>query len=231
MWGYYGSKARIAGKYPSPVYGTIIEPFAGTAQYSLRYWDRRVILVDKYDVVCDLWRWLQKCSKDDILSIRKLRYGESVDDFGWDCQEQKNLVGFLITGGSSTPKNVATRWKTVIRPNAQQFRLTSIANNLDKIRHWEIVCGNYSDAPNIEATWFIDPPYVVGGKYYKHGSRDIDYGDLANWCQRRLGQVIVCESEGQDWLPFKPLLWSHGSRRRSREVVWTNENHAISVNN
>ena len=35
MWGYYGSKSKIASMYPKPMYDKIIEPFAGTAQYSL----------------------------------------------------------------------------------------------------------------------------------------------------------------------------------------------------
>ncbi len=34
------------------------------------YWDRDVILIEKYDVICNLWKWLQKCSKSDILSIK-----------------------------------------------------------------------------------------------------------------------------------------------------------------
>jgi site-specific DNA-adenine methylase len=70
MWGYYGSKSKIVKHYPAPKYGTIIEPFAGTAQYALMYWDRDVILIDKYEVICNLWKWLQTCSKADILSIR-----------------------------------------------------------------------------------------------------------------------------------------------------------------
>ena len=224
MWGYYGSKSKIIGKYPAPKFDTIIEPFAGTAQYALKYWDRNVILVEKYDVICNLWRWIQQCSKNDILSIRQLKYGENTDNFEWDCQEQKDLVGFIITGAPSMPKKTASRWKTLVRPNTQQFRLESIANNLEKIRHWQIVYGDYQESPEIEATWFIDPPYVVGGKYYKYGCKDINYKYLGNWCKQRKGQVIVCEAEGQNWLPFVPLVSSRGNRYQHKEVVWINEN-------
>jgi site-specific DNA-adenine methylase len=220
MWGYYGSKSKIINYYPTPKFETIIEPFAGTAQYALKYWDKQVILIEKYNVICNLWKWLQRCSKQDILSIRQLKYGESTDDFNWDCQEQKDLVGFIITGAPSMPKKTASKWKTVVRPNTQQFRLESIANNLDKIRHWDIVCGDYSESPDIQATWFVDPPYVVGGKYYKFGSSKIDYDKLGDWCRQRKGQVIVCESEGQDWLPFEYLVSSRGNRYQHREVVW-----------
>ena len=63
MWGYFGSKSKIIDKYPKPNYTTIIEPFAGTAQYSLRYWENDVFLYEKYDVIVKLWKWLQICSK------------------------------------------------------------------------------------------------------------------------------------------------------------------------
>ena len=76
MWGYYGSKSKIVKHYPEPQFDTIIEPFAGTAQYSLKYWDKNVILLEKYDVIVNLWKWLQQCSKEDVLGIRQLKYGE-----------------------------------------------------------------------------------------------------------------------------------------------------------
>ena len=222
MWGYYGSKSKIVKHYPAPKYGTIIEPFAGTAQYALMYWDRNVILIEKYDVICNLWKWLQECSKADILSIRQLKCGENTDDFKWDCQEQKDLVGFIITGAPSMPKKTASRWKTVVRPNTQQFRLESIANNLEKIRHWKVICGDYEkESPSIEATWFVDPPYVIGGKYYKYGCNAIDYQHLGDWCKQLTGQAIVCEAEGQNWLPFKPLVSSRGNKYQHKEAIWT----------
>lgn len=114
-------------------------------------------------------------------------------------------------------------WKTILRPNTQQFKLEFIANNLSKIRHWEIICGDYTESPHIKATWFTDPPYVVGGKYYKYGSKHIDYEHLGNWCKQKEGQIIVCEAEGQNWLPFVPLVSSRGNRYLHKEVVWTNE--------
>jgi len=222
MWGYYGSKSKIVNRYPKPLFDTVVEPFAGTAQYALKYFDRKVILIDKYPTICNLWKWLQQCSKEDILKTRQLKCGENVDDFSWDCQEQKDLVGFIITGAPSTPKKTASKWKTIDRPNTQQFKLNYIAENLYKIRHWEIICDDYQISPDIEATWFIDPPYVVGGKYYKFGSKLINYENLAKWCLKRKGQVIVCEAEGQSWLPFKPFTSSRGNRFQHKEVMYTN---------
>jgi len=66
MWSYYGSKEGIKRYYPKPTFDTIIEPFAGTAKYSLLYWDRNVILIDKYEVLVRIWKWLQVAVPSDL---------------------------------------------------------------------------------------------------------------------------------------------------------------------
>ena len=85
-----------------------------------------------------------------------------------------------------------------------------LAQQLGAIRHWKVRCGDYTKAPDIEATWFIDPPYQKGGEHYPAGQPD--YGDLAAWCRKRRGQVIVCEGDGAEWLPFRHL---RGARRKN----------------
>ncbi len=55
----------------------------------------------------------------------------------------------------------------------------------------------------MKATWFVDPPYQNMGKLYKENK--IDYQELGTYCRERLGQVMVCENEGADWLPFEKL--------------------------
>jgi hypothetical protein len=58
--------------------------------------------------------------------------------------------------------------------------------NLFKIKHWKIICGDYSEAPDIDATWFIDPPYKgESGMGYGYGSNLINYDKLAVWSKRR----------------------------------------------
>jgi hypothetical protein len=219
MWGYYGSKSKIVDYYPKPIYDTVIEPFAGTAQYSLKYFDRDVILVDKYDVIVRLWKWLQQCSPKGILSLPRLKCGENVDDFTWDCEEAKWLVGFIITGAPTMPKKTASKWKTVIRPNTQEYKLNYIADNLFKIRHWDIRQGDYTQLENKKATWFVDPPYQVGGEYYRHSSKDIDYKALREWCEGRDGQVIVCGNTNDTWCKFKPLVDIHGAMKSTTECI------------
>lgn len=98
-----------------------------------------------------------------------------------------------------------------------------VANQVQYIRHWKVIEGDYTAAPEVLATWFVDPPYQVAGKYYVHGSKGIDYSALGDWCRSRRGQVLVCENEGADWLPFAPFatLKAGVNGRGSKEVLWT----------
>lgn len=103
-----------------------------------------------------------------------------------------------------------------------------VASQVNHIKHWKVVLGSYQDAPDVLATWFVDPPYEVAGKTYNYGSDGISYPDLGEWCHRRPGQVIVCENVGATWLPFTPFADSHAMRGagrsgRSAEAVWIEE--------
>ena len=108
-----------------------------------------------------------------------------------------------------------------------------LAEQVEHIRHWKVIEGDYSAAPAIEATWFIDPPYQKMGKYYHHSAKKLDFDLLGQWCGERQGQVIVCEGAGADWLPFKPFCTTRSSFGKQKansekfgysvEVIWTNE--------
>ena len=79
-----------------------------------------------------------------------------------------------------------------------------IALQVDRIKHWQVIEGDYTTAPDIEATWHIDPPYNnKPGKYYPY--QPDSFADLGQWCTTRKGLVMVCENDGAEWLPFKPL--------------------------
>jgi len=66
MFSYYGSKSRIVDVYPPPKFDKVIEPFAGSARYALKYWQKEVLLVDKYDVITDIWTYLINATEKDI---------------------------------------------------------------------------------------------------------------------------------------------------------------------
>ena len=222
MWSYYGSKTNLVDLYPPPRHRQIIEPFAGTARYALKYFDREVLLVDKYDVVINIWKWLQKCSPSDIKKLPRLEHLQRLEHFEFDCLEAQHLCGFLIGFSNKRPRVTASS-KLLQRPNFMNFRLNQIAENLFKIKHWEIKLGEYDNILNQEATWFIDPPYnSSAGMRYVHGAKDIDFTHLSGWCKDRLGQVIACEGEGADWLPFNTMKAQRTNKKMSSETVWTN---------
>ena len=51
-----------------------------------------------------------------------------------------------------------------------------VASQVDFIRHWKVIDGDYSNAPNSLATWFVDPVYQgKAGSYYKHKLLSEDY--------------------------------------------------------
>ena len=205
------------------MHDVIIEPFAGTAKYSLKHWHKEVILYDKYELLVNLWKWLQTCSPNDILTLPVLKMGQHLNDFEFDCEEAKHLIGFNIAAGDATPRGTASIRTTVDRPTRQQTRLRTIAKNLHKIKHWQVIHGSYESIENREATWFIDPPYqTTGGHYYKHSNKEIDFAHLAGYCMSREGQVIVCESTDADWLPFQPMMWRRGYKKKFKEAIWSN---------
>lgn len=229
FWKYYGGKYRSALRYPRPMFYTIVEPFAGAAGYSLRYHDRRVILVEKYPVVAGVWRYLIATPSSEILRIPLVEHTDALP--AWCPQEARALVGFCLNNAKTAP---ATKLSAGMRRMAEsgahggrygwtEEQRKLVATQVDYIRHWRIIEGDYTQAPRVVATWFIDPPYQGRpGSHYVYGSKQIDYSRLGTWCRTRLGQVIACESEGATWLPFKPLCQAHSiGARASQEAIWT----------
>jgi len=218
MFSYYGSKSKIVDYYPPPKHKKIIEPFAGSARYSLKYWQNDVTIVDKFKNVIDVWKWLQQCSKNDILRLPKLVKGLDIRKLNIS-EVERTFLSFLVASGR--PSNIVTKFME--HDNGNQKRYENIANQLENIRHWNIIHGSYDDIENIEATWFIDPPYQFGGEHYKHGTKDLNFIRLAEWCKNRNGQVIVCENMKADWLDFKPMVQIQGAcQTNTTEAIWSN---------
>ncbi|HET9893278.1 MAG TPA: hypothetical protein VFQ42_22560 [Mycobacterium sp.] len=225
FWRYYGAKWRIAPRYPKPRHRTIVEPFAGAAGYSLRYPDHEVILVEKYHVIAEIWRWLIAATPDEVLAIPCV---DAVADLpAWVPQGARWLVGFAMNAATTSPRrNLSVGCRRLRAAGRKFYGWTSelrdrVASQVLAIKHWRVVEADYSTAPDIEATWLADPPYQVAGRSYVHGSAAIDYPALARCCRSRLGQTIVCESAGADWMPFVPFGSVRGmSGAPSREAIW-----------
>ena len=105
MFSYYGSKSKIINKYPAPLHDKIIEPFAGSARYALKYFERDITLVDKYPVIIQIWKYLKQASKQDILKLPDVNQGDDIRTMGLSIEE-RYLIGFCINAGSNTPKNI-----------------------------------------------------------------------------------------------------------------------------
>jgi len=217
MFSYYGSKSKIVDYYPPPKHKRIIEPFAGSARYSLKYWQNDVLLVDKYPVIIEVWNYLKNASEQDILKLPRLNTGQTIDDFKLSDIERK-FMGFMVQDGTTGMRRTASYF--AVKRMDEKFSF--IIKNLHKIKHWEIRLDSYENLINEEATWFVDPPYQFGGHEYKMSNKNINFKELAEWCESRNGQVIVCENTKADWLPFKPMKEMQGTMFKTTEAIWSN---------
>lgn len=222
---YYGGKNRAARLYPTPEHDVIIEPFAGAAGYACRYPDRRVILVDKSPIIAGIWRYLIATPAAEILALPDIPDGGTVDDLPV-CQEARWIAGFWCNTGTVAPRKAPSQW-AMRRDDAHNWTgwgrraRQRIAAQVERIRHWQVIEGDYWDAPDIAATWYVDPPYNnKAGSYYPHQPDDFD--KLGSWCRARRGLVVVCENVGATWLPFWPLADIKARRGKSAEAVWIN---------
>ena len=230
---FYGSKWRDAKRYPAPQPSTIsgkttvIEPFAGSAGYSLWYEPDRVLLLDADPIIVGIWEYLIAVSEDEILALPDLEPGQSVDEFDLP-QEARWLIGFWLNRGSASPKKTQTAFSR--RTERQQLVWSErarqrIIGELPGIRHWKVRQSSYEDCPMPVGgvTYFVDPPYVDKGRHYR--INHVDHGEIGRWARTLPAtapdQTIVCEQQGADWLPFEPLASIHiAGRHVSHEMVW-----------
>jgi hypothetical protein len=215
---YYGGKLKLATDLGPPQRDHVIEPFAGSAGYSVFWEPPHVTLIERDPVVFGVWDYLQKAAPAELL-----RLPSNISSLNQlppqVCQEARWLVGFWLNHGLARPAVRRSNWARQARYHGRFWSKTvklRIASQLDGIRHWDIRQGNYEEAPDIEAHWHIDPPYQRAGYAYK--CNHIDYPDLAEWCQSRKGFVQVCENESADWLPFEKLVQVNNSGIRKRSL-------------
>lgn len=222
---YYGSKWNIARHYPKPAHDLVIEPFAGSAGYATFYACPQVHLIDADPIITGVWSYLIGASVEDIMALPELpEVGDCVDDYAI-CQEAKWLIGFWLNRGSASPKKTRTAYSArtdkaqlVWGPRAKE----RIASQLRAIRDWKVTLGSYEDVPNVEATWYVDPPYTDKGKYYRKTFGEFD--QLGQWCKTRKGMVVVCEGDGATWLPFQRMGAFKTSLGKAAEAMFIGGN-------
>lgn len=223
---YFGGKWRIAKRYPAPEHQVLVEPFAGSAGYALRYPDRDVLLCDLNPVVAGTWEYLISTPEEEILAL-PLWDGtwSSVEELDIS-QQAKWVIGWWLNKGTTSPGKSPSAWvrngeagENYWGPGVRE----RLARQVQHIRHWKILNQTYLDLPNQTATWFVDPPYEIAGRY---PVRAVDFAELATWSQSRMGQVMVCENAGAEWLPFRHFTDAKATHARyrtgvSKEVIWT----------
>lgn len=217
MFSYFGSKSKLVKKYAAPRYGTIIEPFAGSARYAFEYWRNQVILCDVNPKIIAVWKYLKEATEKDILSLPILGLGDHIDNYKQLSNAEKWLIGFELCRGKFEPRKVVNLYSNW--PQAQK----RIAKNVHKIKHWRIYHCSYLEAGvfcDFPATWFIDPPYQGVNPKHTYPYNDINYSDLADFCNSRKGQVIVCGGTHCNYLSFEKLatVWN-GRDKLGAETV------------
>lgn len=184
-----------------------------------------------------VWTFLIAARASEIRSLPVLGPADSLEDFGYLPQEARWLMGFWLNSGVAAPVLRPSSWmKKVLAGEYANARGSfwseenrdRIAQDAAKVRHWKVTLGAHTEAPDVEATWHIDPPYQKAGKYYVHGSDAIDFDTLGAWCRARRGQTMVCENAGATWLPFRTFRTFKGTEGgvrtgKSEEVIWTNQ--------
>jgi site-specific DNA-adenine methylase len=220
---YYGGKRRLARFYPPPKHDVVVEPFAGSAAYSVHHLREglveRAILVEKDPRVCEIWNQLLAMEPDEVLAYAIPKDGDRTSDF-------------LVMTSACSNRIARTAEMTVTKrmPVVLERMFKQIAAVLPHVKgRVQVIEGDYTKAPDVEATWFVDPPYHVNGRPQQRGmgyaegcnSDSLDYEVLAGWCRRRPGQKIVCEQAGAKWLPFEHLRWARDSLgNHAAEVAW-----------
>lgn len=215
---WFGSKWRLAKKYPPPKHLTIVEPFAGSAGYSCLYHNRQIFLADTHKNVVDLWNLF-------------IYHSEQIEPIPVDLPPYSKFESLALSREQELVLNAWQRTNTVTMTRhtsswgskpGQWIESTKnrLMNQCRMIGHWSVRHATWHETfdrfRDLPVTWFIDPPYQYG---YDYRQPRIDYKLLGEQIRTLKGQVIVCEGIGKngekpDWLPFVELASNVVTMRR-----------------
>lgn len=230
LFKWFGSKWLSSRLLPPPEYDTVVEPFAGSAGYSLRHAERQVLVCEQDPHLLRLWSWLiseatESAVRDIPLGIPEgtdirtlgLSSGQALLLKSW---QRTNNVGDCWT--ISPWGNKPGQWTASTR--------SRVASEMLAIKHWRVERNGLDVLLRSHAaTWMIDPPYQYN---YQYRGAPLDYEDLAKRVQSLSGQILVCEAVCSKtgavplWLPFTFFGSRITSRRKagnhhhSKELIW-----------
>jgi site-specific DNA-adenine methylase len=232
---YYGGKSKIAHLYPVPQHQLVIEPFAGSGAYS---WLHRVnpVTMERRDVwlndldprTYSIWNFLTSPEARAIVEAyvpETVEPGMKVTDF--IPAAYPGLIEYCRAEANQGTQGAKGVHNQITSMGAKCWKVRRKALEvIPEVSHWQVTNYDYRNLHNVEATWFVDPPYSnAAGSRYRTSA--IDYEHLGWWCLNRRGQVIVCENAGADWMEFQPMehprvsIRSRYQKADAREVLWT----------
>lgn len=168
----FGAKYRVARHLGPPRGDEVVEPFAGSACYSLFWEPKRVSLYDKDDDTCLSWDWLINCSVADVMRLpAPIRSNEewlALPDgprqvIYWNCGFAQPRVGrnlppwylhYINTGERTGAMLGNNKWRSWDESNR-----ALIARQRPKLDKWTFEQLDYRDIPLRRAHWHVDPPY------------------------------------------------------------------------
>ncbi len=221
LFKWFGSKWSASRYYPEPSHDLIVEPFAGSAGYSLRHHRCSVVLTESNENLRELWRWLiTDATEQQIRDIpTQIKEGTDIREIGLNRGQELLLKNWQRTN------NVGNCW-TISPWGNKPGQWTDntrarVASEHHLIEHWKVCDDGFKviddHRKQEDVTFFVDPPYQHN---YQYGSNAVDYHALASALLDTSGQLIVCEAVCQktgkvpDWLPFEPFRKTVTSRRK-----------------
>jgi len=224
LFKWFGSKWSSARKYPEPIFGTIYEPFAGGAGYSLNYRQYNVNIYDTNPLLQRLWKWLieQACYRNVMQIPTNLAEGFDIQSLDLDDGQKLLLKHWQRTNNYgncwtiSPWGNKPGQWTDSTRER--------VARQVEYIKHWKFEPIDFSK----HGTYFIDPPYEYN---YRYGNNNFNFAKLAARVKSIPipNQVIACEAvcpktkRVPNYLPFEFFGNRVTSRRKEGNNVYSKE--------
>lgn len=221
LFKWFGSKWSASKHYPAPRFDRVVEPYAGSAGYALRFGaGRRVIIAERDPHLRLLWRWLiSEATAAQILEIPlDLPEGLDIRALGLNIGQATLLKTWQRTN------NVGNCWTTSAwgsKPGQWTASTRArVAAEFSAVRSW-ILTDSAEDlfaSPAAPATWFVDPPYQFN---YRYKTAPLAYSTLGAQLASLPGEVIVCEARdpktglAPNWLPFVDFRRTVTSRRKA----------------
>lgn len=189
---YSGNKKRLSPLLRKPVSDIVIEPFAGSAGYSLYYKPSKVILFENNTDIYNLWNWLITATTiKDLEKLESLKVSVKTDIRTLNLPKPEETL-FRLTCASVYVGQLSS-W---IAYPQNSVNFSFLKENLDYIKNNITLGGkDFRESLSLKGTFFIDPPYVGTHGNYKDKSKklsldNIEISDITNFIDQLTEPII-----------------------------------------